>query len=74
MPAYELGRLLTASLDWQRGAARSFERSLAEYLQEEARQLPAPLEAEALFQDIEQLRDDVERAGRRLDLLAARQR
>ena len=41
----------------------------AEYLQEESRALPAPLEAQGFYSDVERLRDDVERLAARLALL-----
>jgi ubiquinone biosynthesis protein UbiJ len=74
VPAHELSKAGMRLGAWGRRAFGASRMNLAEYLQEESRQLPAALEAEALFEDIERLRDDVERAGRRLDLLAARKR
>jgi ubiquinone biosynthesis protein UbiJ len=44
----------------------------AEYLQEESRAVPAALEAEAFYSDVERLRDDVERAEARLVRLERR--
>ena len=38
-----------------------------EYLQEESRQLPARVEVEGFFAEIERLRDDAERVAVRID-------
>ncbi len=54
---------------WHRHAWRTFQWNLAEFLQEETRALPAPLEAEALYRRIGELRDDVERLEARLQRL-----
>lgn len=70
--AHEVGRAAEAGLAWLARAGRSFEMNAAEYLQEETRALPAPLEAQAFYDDVERLRDDVERAAARLDKLAQR--
>ena len=43
----------------------------SEFLQEEARQLPPRTEVDAFTRGVERLRDDVERAGQRLDRLEA---
>lgn len=64
--AHELGRAAAGGIAWLERAARSFEMNAAEYLQEEARTVPAPLEAQAFYDDVERLRDDVERAAARL--------
>jgi ubiquinone biosynthesis protein UbiJ len=44
----------------------------AEYLQEESRALPAALEAQAFYDDVDRLRDGVERAAARLARLERR--
>jgi ubiquinone biosynthesis protein UbiJ len=44
----------------------------AEYLQEESRVVPAALEAQAFYDDVERLRDGVERAAARLARLERR--
>ena len=44
----------------------------AEFLQEESRAMPAALEADAFYSDVERLRDDVERTAARLARLERR--
>jgi ubiquinone biosynthesis protein UbiJ len=70
--AHEIGRAAADGLAWLTRAARSFEMNTAEYLQEESRALPAALEAQAFYDDVERLRDDVERAAARLARLEQR--
>ena len=48
------------------GRPTALRMNTAEFLQEESRVLPAPLEAQAFYSDVERLRDDVERAAARL--------
>ena len=60
----ETGRQVSA---WGRRAFTTVSRSTSEYLQEESRQLPPRLEAEAFFREVEQLRDDVDRIVQRVD-------
>jgi ubiquinone biosynthesis protein UbiJ len=69
VPAHQVARAARGFGAWVLEAARETELNLAEYLQEESRQLPAPLEVQALASDVEQLRDRVERAARRIDRL-----
>lgn len=58
--------LLRDIVAWHRHAWRSFQWNLAEFLQEETRALPAPLEAEDLYRRIAELRDDVARLEARV--------
>jgi ubiquinone biosynthesis protein UbiJ len=51
---------------WLVRAGDALRMNTAEYLQEESRAMPAPLEAHAFYDDVERLRDDVERAAARL--------
>jgi ubiquinone biosynthesis accessory factor UbiJ len=44
----------------------------AEYRQVESRSVPAQLEAQAFYSDVERLRDDVERLAARLARLSLR--
>lgn len=53
-----------------RGLRRSVEFSTAEYLKEEARILPGRREVRAFVTEVDRLRDDVERAAKRLDRLS----
>jgi ubiquinone biosynthesis protein UbiJ len=70
--AYEIGCVAAGGVRRVAHAARSLETNTAEYLQEETGVLPAPLEAQAFYDDVEQLRDAVERASARLALLEQR--
>lgn len=72
IPAHEVGRAAGAFGAWLTRAARSFRANTGEYLQEERRALPAPLEARAFYDDVERLRDDVERVAARLAKLEQR--
>ena len=66
LPAHALGRAAAGAGAWLKRAAQALRMNTSEYLQEESRALPAPLEAQAFYDDVERLRDDVERAGVRL--------
>lgn len=66
VPAHALGNVAHAAGAWLRRAAQALRMNTAEFLQEEARALPAALEAQAFYSDVERLRDDVERAAARL--------
>ena len=65
-PAHALGRAARDATGWLRRALDALRMNTAEYLQEESRALPAALEAQAFYADVEKLRDDVERAAARL--------
>jgi ubiquinone biosynthesis accessory factor UbiJ len=66
VPAHAIGRAARGASDWLRRAAEALRMNTAEFLQEESRALPAALEAQAFYADVERLRDDVERAAARL--------
>ena len=66
VPAHALGDAARAAGGWLERAARAMRANTAEFLQEESRALPAALEAQAFYADVERLRDDVERAAARL--------
>jgi ubiquinone biosynthesis accessory factor UbiJ len=72
LPAHALGSAVHGAVGWLQRAARALRMSTAEYLQEESRALPAPLEAQAFYSDVERLRDDVERFAARLARLGPR--
>jgi ubiquinone biosynthesis protein UbiJ len=71
--AHELGTRLRSFRTWAARTRRSLEADLADYVQHERAILPAALEARAFYADVARLRDDVERAGERLDALARRE-
>jgi len=72
VPAHALGGAARGLSAWLARAAAALRMNAAEYLQEESRAMPAPLEAQAFYRDVEKLRDDVERAAARLARLERR--
>ena len=72
VPAHALGEAARGAAAWLKRAAGALRMNTAEYLQEESRVVPAPLEAQAFYGDVEKLRDDVERAAARLAHLERR--
>jgi ubiquinone biosynthesis protein UbiJ len=72
VPAHALGEAARAVGAWLERAARALRTNTSEFLQEESRALPAALEAQAFYADVERLRDDVERAAARLARLERR--
>ena len=67
VPAHFLARRLRQSLRWSRETREVLSRNLEEYLHEESDALPARPEAEALFDDIDELRLDIDRLDARLE-------
>jgi len=68
-PAHQLGRIARSAEKWRKSAHTSFERHLGEFIKEEARLSPPPLEVEDFFADLQQLAvrtDRAEAAIRRL--------
>jgi ubiquinone biosynthesis protein UbiJ len=74
VPAHALARAARDARGWLVRAATAFRMNTAEFLQEESRALPAALEAQAFYADVERLRDDVERAAARLARLERQRR
>jgi ubiquinone biosynthesis protein UbiJ len=72
IPAHALGEAARGARAWLTRARDALRTNTAEYLQEESRAMPAPLEAQAFYGDVEKLRDDVERAAARLARLERR--
>jgi ubiquinone biosynthesis protein UbiJ len=72
VPAHALGTALRGATAWLASAGTALRMNTAEYLQEESRAVPAPLEADAFYAEVENLRDDVERAAARLARLERR--
>jgi ubiquinone biosynthesis protein UbiJ len=66
VPAHALGEAVRGVGVWLKRAGDALRMNTAEYLQEESRAMPAPLEASAFYADVERLRDDVERAAARI--------
>jgi ubiquinone biosynthesis protein UbiJ len=72
VPAHALGEFARGAGAWLVRAAGALRMNTAEYLQEESRVMPAALEADAFYSDVERLRDDVERTAARLARLERR--
>jgi ubiquinone biosynthesis protein UbiJ len=72
VPARALGDAARGVGAWLERAAGALRANTAEFLQEESRAVPAALEAQAFYADVERLRDDVERAAARLARLERR--
>lgn len=72
--ARQIGNAARGLAEWGRRAADALSRDAAEYLSEESRQLPTRFEVEEFLEDVDRLRDDVERCAARLDRLEARYR
>jgi len=66
VPAHALGEAVRGMGAWLARAGAALRMNTAEYLQEESRAVPAPLEVQAFYSDFERLRDDVERLAARL--------
>jgi len=69
MPAHALGQVARGAAGFGARTARALEQNLGEYLQEEQPTLVPPALARWFGSEVERLRDDVERAERRIDLL-----
>jgi len=72
VPAHALGEVARGAGAWLARATGALRMNTAEYLQEESRAMPAALEAEAFYADVERLRDAVERTAARLARLERR--
>ncbi len=64
--AHKIGQLFRSSRDWTRHSIETFRLNLEEFLQEETRDLPATAEAEIFYQQVDDLRNDVERLEARI--------
>ena len=72
VPAHQLGRLVRGAALFGRDAARRLADMAAEYWQYEARALPTRAEVRAFVDDVDALRDAVERAAARFELASRR--
>ena len=72
--AHGAGDAARAAARWAARALDALTSDTAEYLTEESRLLPTRPEANALFDAIERLRDDVERIEARIEILRTRAR
>jgi ubiquinone biosynthesis protein UbiJ len=59
--AHQLGNVASAALGFGRQAVDTMRQNVAEYLQEEGRDLPTRTEVDEFFADVDKLRDDLAR-------------
>ena len=67
--AHQIGNAARSVFAFGRRAADTFTQNVAEYLQEEGRDLPSRTEAEEFVAGVDKLRDDVDRLEAKLELL-----
>ncbi len=67
--AHQVGNAARSALAFGRRAADTFAQNVAEYLQEEGRDLPTRIEADEFIAGVDQLRDDTERLDAKLSHL-----
>ena len=70
--AHQLGNVARTALGFGRRAVDTFTQNVAEFLQEESRDVPTRIEIDEFFTDVDKLRDDVARLEARLTLLRSR--
>lgn len=68
-PAHQLTRVAKQFTHWASKAKKSIATDISEYLQEESRDVVAGAELEMFYEDVDELRDDVDRLQARLDAL-----
>jgi ubiquinone biosynthesis accessory factor UbiJ len=64
--AHQVANVARGFLDWGRKAADSFSSNVAEYLQEEGRDVPSRVEVEEFLEAVDQLREAADRLDARL--------
>lgn len=69
IPAHTVGEVARGAASWGSKAGRAIEQNMAEYLQEEAPTLVPPALARSFIAEVDRIRDDVERAERRISRL-----
>jgi ubiquinone biosynthesis protein UbiJ len=72
--AHQLGNLARAATGWGRSTAATFAANVAEYLQEESRDLVTRIEADEFSAGCDELRERADRMAARLDRIAPRGR
>jgi ubiquinone biosynthesis accessory factor UbiJ len=72
--AHRAANVARGFLDWGRKASGSFATSVAEYLQEEGRDVPARVEIEEFLEGVDELRESADRFEARLARLEAQRR
>lgn len=68
--AHQFGNLARGVVEWGRRSADTLAMDSGEFLTEESRQLPTRYEIEEFLDEVDRLRDDVERCEARLDRIA----
>jgi ubiquinone biosynthesis protein UbiJ len=69
MPAHAVGQAVRSAGGWGAKVGRALEQNLGEYLQEETPTLVPPALARGFAAQVDRIRDDVERAERRIERL-----
>lgn len=72
--AHQIGNFARSALAFGRRAGDTFAQNVAEYLQEEGRDLPTRTEADEFIAGVDKLRDDADRLDARLGLLERNRR
>jgi ubiquinone biosynthesis accessory factor UbiJ len=72
--AHQVANVARSLLDWGRKAADSFSMNVAEYLQEEGRDVPSRVELEEFLESVDHLREAADRFEARLTRLEAQRR
>jgi ubiquinone biosynthesis accessory factor UbiJ len=72
--AHQVANFARGFLGWSRRAADSFSQNVAEYLQEEGRDVPSRVELEEFLEAVDHLRNDADRLEARLSRLETRRR
>ena len=67
--AHQVGNLARSVMDFGQRARSTFAQNIAEYLQEEGRDVPTRVEADEFIADVDRLRDDVDRLEARMRLV-----
>ncbi|HEX6572489.1 MAG TPA: SCP2 sterol-binding domain-containing protein [Steroidobacteraceae bacterium] len=70
--AHQVANVARGFLDWGRKAADSFSQNVAEYLQEEGRDVPTRVELEEFLESVDHLREATDRLEARLSRLESR--
>ena len=66
---HSIGKFVRDLRDFGKQAARSLQQNVTDYLQEESRLLPARLEIEDFYHDVNKLRNDLDRLEAKIKLL-----
>ena len=72
--AHQVANVVRNAFDWGRKAADSFSTNVAEYLQEEGRDVPSRVEVEEYLEAVDQLREATDRLDARLSRAESRAR